>query len=225
MQVWISHAMSFQNKRDVNMDSLLLKQKMVAGTQLSLAAVCDGVGSMADGAFAAAQTVHELSSWMEALTDTRDLGLRMRDAVLQINQSILEQAQQQMLQTASTASVLLIADDCYYIVHSGDSRIYSHEKGVFEQLTHDHTLEGKLTSCLGRFHNPTLFCREGVCGEKKFLLCTDGLYKRQKPEFLSGELAQSKKRNLQKTIQRMVQHAVRCGETDNISAAIVLRES
>lgn len=44
---------SLTNGRAVNMDSLLLKSRTVAGTEVCLAAVCDGVGSLADGALSA----------------------------------------------------------------------------------------------------------------------------------------------------------------------------
>lgn len=44
---------SLQNGRSVNMDSLLLDSWQVGDEELCLAAVCDGVGSLTDGAFAA----------------------------------------------------------------------------------------------------------------------------------------------------------------------------
>ena len=40
---------SIQNKRTTNMDSLLIKEKQIAGEKLYIAALCDGVGSTEDG--------------------------------------------------------------------------------------------------------------------------------------------------------------------------------
>jgi len=43
------------------MDSLLLTEKRISGVPSLLAVVCDGVGSMADGAFASVETVRMLN--------------------------------------------------------------------------------------------------------------------------------------------------------------------
>ena len=50
-----------QNGREANMDSLLLTEKRISGVPSLLAVVCDGVGSMADGAFASVETVRMLN--------------------------------------------------------------------------------------------------------------------------------------------------------------------
>lgn len=72
---------SLTNGRAVNMDSLLLKSRTVAGTEVCLAAVCDGVGSLADGALSAQWAVQMLYNWLENLEDAEELGARLRDYV------------------------------------------------------------------------------------------------------------------------------------------------
>ena len=50
---------SLQNQRPVNMDSLLMKERAIDGRSVCMAVVCDGVGSMTDGAFAASSAVRQ----------------------------------------------------------------------------------------------------------------------------------------------------------------------
>jgi serine/threonine protein phosphatase PrpC len=168
---------SLQNKRNSNMDSLLLRMRTIGGQKTLIAVVCDGVGSTEDGAYAASTAARMLSEWFGALENTERVGLRMRDAISVINNHIASSAKADKLDTASTLSALLLADGKHYIVHAGDSRIYCLHNGTLLQLTKDDTSEtGKLTSCIGRKENIDLFYSEGAADERTFLLCSDGLY-------------------------------------------------
>ena len=59
----------------------------------------------------------------------------MRNAVLRINTEIADCAQQQGIRTATTLSALLLVEGQYYIVHAGDSRIYTCTEDGIRQLT------------------------------------------------------------------------------------------
>ena len=206
------------------MDSILLKEKMVDRNCICLMVVCDGVGSTKDGAFAAAMAVRELSEWLDCVTDIDRIGIRLRDAVLEINRLILKQALIQHLNTAATLSALLLADDRFYIVHSGDSRIYSSCGSHLKQLTQDHMSDGKLTSCIGRTERPEIFYNEGSAQGMRFLLCSDGLYKKTESVLIQKELAQVSRKTIKKTVERLARYAMNFGETDNISVAILINE-
>lgn len=223
--IYLYDGMSIQNKRSTNMDSLLLKERKIAGRNLYMAVVCDGVGSMEDGAFASSMAVRMLSEWLDSVTDTYRLGLCLRDQVAEINQRIAEAAHAHGLQTASTLSALLLDEGYYYIVHIGDSRIYSYCDGGLTQLTQDQTSNGRLTSCLGRMEKMSIFYNEGSFAGGTFLLCSDGLYKRMDLEHLCAELAQVSQKNLKKTMERLTKYVIQRGEADNISLAILIHES
>lgn len=225
MSMYACYGLSLQNQRTVNMDSLLIKQRKICGQQVCLAVVCDGVGSMADGAVAASDAVHCLSTWMDQLTALTRVGLALRDVVQQTNESIVQKARIQGLKTASTLSALLLVEGRYYIVHLGDSRIYSYAAGAMTQLTYDQVQDGKLTSCIGWMLRPEIYYNEGICTGNGFLLCSDGLIKRTDPAQLQMELTQVKKKTLKKTAERMAQYAVQCGEMDNISLVLILCEN
>lgn len=218
-------AMSVQNRRQYNMDSVFVGEKQVAGTHLCLAVVCDGVGSTQDGAFASSFAVRTLRDWLSGLEDTARLGLRLRDLILEINRQIDLRIRQDGRQMASTVSALLLAGERFYIVHLGDSRIY--ELGVQELvlLTHDQSNGGRLTEYLGKTSDPEIFYNEGYYGQSRFLLCTDGLYKKTDPDVLETFVKKASKRNIHKTLENMVQYAMEQGECDNISAVLILCEN
>lgn len=191
-----------------------------------MAVVCDGVGSVQDGAFTASCAVKMLGAWFDSVKDTRRLGLRLRDNVLDINRRIVLTAQKHGLQTAATLSALLLDEERYYVVHAGDSRIYCYQNSELILLTQDHVSSaGKLTMCLGRFEEIELFYNEGVAPGANFLLCSDGLYKKMDVQVLQTQFARMTPKTLRKVIENLTQYVIERGEKDNISLALVISES
>ena len=216
---------SLTNGRAVNMDSLLLKSRTVAGTEVCLAAVCDGVGSLADGALSAQWAVQMLYNWLENLEDAEELGARLRDYVQTMNLAIRTKAQKQQAETACTLSCLLLWRQWYCLAHVGDSRIYLWEQGALRQLTQDQARRGRLTQAMGHREHVTVFFQQGEQrGEQRFLLCSDGLYKRMEPETEGACMARLNRRSLQKTLRQLTEHVISQGERDNISAALLIKD-
>ena len=216
---------SLTNGRAVNMDSLLLKSRTVAGTEVCLAAVCDGVGSLADGALSAQWAVQMLYNWLENLEDAEELGVRLRDYVQTMNLAIRTKAQKQQAETACTLSCLLLWRQWYCLAHVGDSRIYLWEQGALRQLTQDQARRGRLTQAMGHREHVTVFFQQGEQrGEQRFLLCSDGLYKRMEPETLGACMARLNRRSLQRALRQLTEHVISQGERDNISAALLIKD-
>lgn len=216
---------SLTNGRAVNMDSLLLKSRTVAGTEVCLAAVCDGVGSLADGALSAQWAVQMLYNWLENLEDAEELGARLRDYVQTMNLAIRTKAQKQQAETACTLSCLLLWRQWYCLAHVGDSRIYLWEQGALRQLTQDQARRGRLTQAMGHREHVTVFFQQGEQrGEQRFLLCSDGLYKRMEQETLGACMARLNRRSLQKALRQLTEHVISQGERDNISAALLIKD-
>jgi len=225
MQLCYYDGLSLQNQRKSNMDCLLLKERMIGGERCCLAAVCDGVGSLKDGAFASAAAVQMLISWLNRLESGQRIGLRLRDELLHINQHIIVEARTRGFHTASTLSALLLVGEKYYIAHVGDSRIYCLKDGELELLTCDQVRGGKLAACLGRSEQLDVIYNEGECGKQAFLVCSDGLYKRMDMSYLHTQLSCVNQRTMRKTLERLIQFVVERGEKDNISLALVICES
>jgi serine/threonine protein phosphatase PrpC len=213
---------SVRNGRETNMDSLLLAERTIGGVPAALAVVCDGVGSMSDGAYASVTSVRLLNEWFGRIEGAERAGLRLRDEVLSVNAEVLSAASADGLQTATTLSALLLVGERYFIVHAGDSRIYSVGASEISPLTVDMvTQTGKLTSCVGRFDSPELFYSEGEIRCDAFLLCSDGLYKRIDEARIARTLDINSRKAIVKTLKSLSEAAVAQGERDNISIAIV----
>lgn len=219
---YLFDGISLQNKRYINMDSLLLTRRYINGKDVLLAVVCDGIGGFADGAYASGLAVKMLNTWFNELIYTERIGINMRETVLNINTHIVLDAKHKNINTGSTLSALLIMDDIYYIVHIGDSRIYSYEDGTLSLITNDNvSATGKLTACIGQIENIVLQYYEGIVANKIFLLCTDGLYKRMDVDLVINKIEKVDKRTLKGTIKILTEHVIENGEQDNISVVLV----
>lgn len=220
--VFIYDGICLQNKRSSNMDSLLLKSRMIGNTPALLAVVCDGVGSMTDGSFASGAAVNTLGKWFDSRVDIERIGLKMRDAVLEINAAIIAKAVEKEIKTASTLSALLLLNDTYHIVHVGDSRIYAHDGVTLTPLTSDDVSEtGKLCACIGRSEQITLQYAEGAAWKKTFLICTDGLYKRMDPLLLAANVRIDNHHMAKESVKILTQYVIAQGEQDNITIALL----
>ncbi|MDR2357384.1 MAG: serine/threonine-protein phosphatase [Oscillospiraceae bacterium] len=221
--MYLYDGLSLQNGRNSNMDSLLLAEREIAGKNVLLAVVCDGVGSMRDGAFAASLAVKCMSEWFRELSDVERVGLRMRDEALKVNGRIIERAKENSLETAATFTAMFFAENRYYLAHIGDTRAYSFERGGAAQLTVDDVSDGgKLTACIGRFANPVFYCAEGDADGKIFLICSDGLYKRMELASAFAGVDIKRRKDVKKIIRQLAGRAIERGERDNISLALII---
>lgn len=105
------------------MDGVLLKRRHIGSEMVYIAVICDGVGSMADGEFASAEAIRLTGEWLDGLSDTRRIELKMLALIKEINEAVFASGKKG-LKTASTYSALLLCGSRYYIVHAGDSRVY-----------------------------------------------------------------------------------------------------
>ena len=219
---YVYNGLSLQNGRQSNMDSLLLKAGQIGGKKSILAVVCDGVGSMAHGAYASGAAAQMLGAWFEGAISYERIGLRLRDAVIEINARVMEESKLRNIDTASTLSALVAIENNYYIVHIGDSRIFSYRRGALALLTHDDVSEsGKLRACIGKADNFFLHYSEGPASDTIFLLCTDGLYKRMDEGFLKARLDEWGKSARSEPMGALPEYVITRGEQDNITLALI----
>ena len=224
---YVYNGISLQNKRQSNMDSLLLKCREDKGRTALLAVICDGVGSLADGSVASGMAVKLLNEWFNSIAlDDDHIGLRMRNEALKINAKIVLRAEKEGLNTATTLTALMVAEGNYFIVHAGDTRVYCCEEGKLTVLTKDDISDsGKLTECIGYGTDLFLQYYEGSARGKVFLVCSDGLYKRADTGALLLKIASWNKKPQAEPIEALARHVIECGEQDNITAALIRVES
>lgn len=219
---YIYSGVSLQNRRTSNMDSILLKGREEAGLSALVAVVCDGVGSMCDGAFASGTAARELGKWFDALEGFECAGLKMRDAILKINASIVQEVKRRNISTASTMSAMLFVDGRYHIVHIGDSRIYACDGYTLSRMTNDDVSEtGFLTAYIGQDSSIIPQYLEGEVGGRTFLICSDGLYKRMDDQYLAAHMKANSLRAAKNSIAQLTQYVIERGEKDNITTALI----
>ncbi len=103
--------------------------------------VADGMGAHAAGELASRMAT-ELIALNYFRNTTPDAIEALRTAVHESNREIYQRGQQnpEFHNMGTTASTLAIVPEGAILAHVGDSRIYRLRRGVFEQLTFDHSL-------------------------------------------------------------------------------------
>lgn len=162
---------------------------------LTIAVVCDGVGSALKGAVAAQKTVDFLINSLK----NRPLSWSIQKSILHFIQNINHILYSQSMQEyeraefVTTLALVVIEGDRLYGANVGDSRIYLLRDEKLEQLSIDHTLDEPnsshiLTAAIGLEESTTPYYFENnlQIGDK-ILLCSDGLYNElTKDELIKG---------------------------------------
>lgn len=219
---YLFDGISIRNGRPSNMDSLLVIERELDGKKALLAAVCDGVGSLEKGGYAATSAIKGLMGWFYSLNSPHNLLAALCDEIRTINEEILEISEARSFDTGATLSALLLVGQKYYAAHLGDSRIYVQRNGKLKQLTQDDVSElGELTQCIGYDSELIVQTAEGKIRNDVFLLCSDGLYRRMNMEYMLSQMNVYNQEQIHNAISNLVNYAEQQGEKDNISLAIV----
>jgi len=159
-------------------------------------AVADGMGGHEAGALASSVVTESLQS-IGCPASASDLLARLEDRVLRANMRLKTIARERGgIVLGATLAALLIYDQHYACVWSGDSRIYRLRGGEIAQLSRDHTevqelIDGGvltpadarawprrnvITRAIGVHDDPELELEHGVLETGDvFVLCSDGL--------------------------------------------------
>lgn len=206
--------------------------------------VCDGMGGYAGGRVASETAVESLLEYVKDHADAEDVHSLLHDAVTHANAAVRSKAKadSRLGEMGTTAVMVLIRDDRYWVAHVGDSRSYLLRDAVFELLTDDHTVvqqlvdRGRITAieaanhpsagilvrCLGQLDVVEVDLsgphelREG----DRILLCSDGLsgmlYEDDIAKVLCGQ-------NLQEGVNNLIRFSNELGGFDNITAVCLQR--
>lgn len=164
-----------------------------------LVTVCDGMGGGPGGKTASSIAVNEILEGVSGCEQGEDISNTIIKAVRRANMAIIEEGNRtpSLRGMGSTATVLLIAENCAYVAHVGDSRVYQlrYRRKVFR--TFDHSLvfemvaQGVITEEQARLSAQSnvitraLGIRPDVEVEihqvpyqrgDRFVLCTDGIH-------------------------------------------------
>ncbi len=155
--------------KNVNQDSLLVEEAVSDKGPVLFAAICDGMGGLANGEYASAIMTYALSEWFENVfpnvlsyvTDMPsldDLKEGLTSTIIDTDRALKNFAFEHGGAAVGTTitGVLLVGNE-YFTVNVGDSRVYKIGKTAV-QLTHDHSLvqrmqdDGEITAEEARHH-------------------------------------------------------------------------
>jgi len=151
---------------------------------ITVAVVCDGVGSAMQGAEAARRVTHFLVHSLKNRPKSWTMEKSIKHFIENINRVLylesMEEYEREELVT--TLTLVVIEGDRLYGANVGDSRIYLSRNGQFAQLSSDHAMEeegmeGVLTSAMGLEETvEPYYFENNLQAKDQILLCSDGLY-------------------------------------------------
>ncbi len=239
-------------RKKTNQDSLLILQAETKQGTVLMASVCDGMGGLAKGEVASAAMVGVLNEWFkkdlpQLLKDgikSEELRSSWEKAVSDAGRKIAAYGERNHVELGTTAVVLLIIADTFYIMNVGDSRVYMITDAVY-QLTKDQTYvqqevdlgrmtpqeammssqKGVLLQCIGASSEvrPN-FVAGDVNPGQVFMICCDGFrHVIQPSEFYEAFNPDRMvdKQAMEQAASDMTQLNIARGEEDNISVILI----
>jgi serine/threonine protein phosphatase PrpC len=218
--------------RERNEDSFLVR------TDVGLWAVADGMGGHEAGDLASRIVVQSLDA-IGTLESAADLLTECEGRLFSANQQILALSRERQGATVgTTAAVLLVRDGYYACIWAGDSRVYRINRGIINQVSHDHSeleeliAEGALsreevkdwpsnaiTRAVGIADDPEFEVVTGpAAAEDIFVICSDGLTKHLQDEEI---LQHAATRRAQAACDDMLALALDRGGLDNVTIVVV----
>ena len=151
---------------------------------LTIAIVCDGVGSATEGAEASKRVTNYLINNFKNRPSSWSIEKSIRTFINSINSILYEESMvnYERPELVTTLAIVIIEGDRLYGANVGDSRIYLQRKDIMSQLSEDHLMdeegyEGVLTQAIGIDKVVSPYYFENIVNvTDKILLCSDGLY-------------------------------------------------
>ena len=151
---------------------------------LTIAIVCDGVGSADEGAEAARRVTNYLMTNFKHRPHSWSIEKSLKSFIGSINSILYEESMvnYERPELVTTLTIVIVQGNRIYCANVGDSRIYLKRNGELTQLSIDHAMEeegyeGVLTQAMGISAEVAPYYFENNIEPKdKILLCSDGLY-------------------------------------------------
>ena len=163
---------------------------------LTIAIVCDGVGSADEGAEAAKRVTTYLMTNFKNRPKSWTIEKSIKKFIESINAILYEESMinYERPEMVTTLTIVIIEGNRLYGANVGDSRIYLQREGIMSQLSQDHVMEeegydGVLTQAIGIDKTVFPYYFENLINAKdKLLLCSDGLYTIMEEDILSQNI-------------------------------------
>jgi serine/threonine protein phosphatase PrpC len=149
---------------------------------MTIAVLCDGVGSAQEGAEAAKKVTLHIINNFKNIPKIWSIEKAMKEFITSINSILYAQSihEYERAEYITTLTVCVIKGNRLYGANAGDSRIYLLRDNKLTQLSHDHNEEGMvsvLSNAVGISESVEIFYFENnIQKDDKILMCSDGLY-------------------------------------------------
>jgi len=151
---------------------------------LTIAIVCDGVGSAAEGAAAAKRVTNHLMTNFKNRPISWSIEKSIKSFIQSINSILYQESMvnYESPELVTTLTIVVIEGNRLYGANVGDSRVYLYRDKKLNQLSNDHAMsedgyENVLTQAIGISAEVSSYYFENlVQKDDKILLCSDGLY-------------------------------------------------
>jgi len=163
---------------------------------LTVAIVCDGVGSAIEGAQAAKRTTQHLMNNFKIRPKSWSIEKSIKSFIESINSILYQESQldYESSELVTTLTIVVLQGDRLYGANVGDSRVYLYRDSTLTQLSQDHSMDEKgyenvLTQAIGIENTTTPYYFENtIQKDDKILLCSDGLYNELSQELLKEKI-------------------------------------
>ena len=163
---------------------------------ITVAVVCDGVGSALQGAEAAKRVSHFLVHSLKNRPKSWSMEKSIKHFIENINRVLYLESMEdyEREELVTTLALVVIEGDRIFGANVGDSRIYLSRNGQFAQLSSDHSMdeegmESVLTAAMGLEESvDPYYFENNLQAKDKILLCSDGLYTELSQEELADGL-------------------------------------
>ncbi|HHB93563.1 MAG TPA: bifunctional protein-serine/threonine kinase/phosphatase [Campylobacterales bacterium] len=151
---------------------------------LTVAVVCDGVGSATEGANAAKRTATQLVNNFKTKPNSWSIQKSIESFIISINSVLYQESilNYERPELVTTLTIVVIQGDRLYGANVGDSRVYLYRNQELTQLSQDHSMDEKgyenvLTQAIGMQESVAPYYFENRIQKSDYiLLCSDGLY-------------------------------------------------
>ena len=163
---------------------------------ITVAVVCDGVGSAMQGAEAAKRVSHFLVHSLKNRPKSWSMEKSIKHFIENINRVLFLESMEdyEREELVTTLTLVVIEGDRLFGANVGDSRIYLSRNGQFAQLSSDHAMdeegmENVLTAAMGLEESvEPYYFENNLQAKDQILLCSDGLYNELSSNVLADSL-------------------------------------
>jgi serine/threonine protein phosphatase PrpC len=205
--------------------------------------VCDGMGGHNGGEIASRLAVNSILDYLSKANLTT-IKKDIQGAIAFANSVVFEESKKDsaLLGMGTTAVVLLIHKDSFYIGHAGDSRLYLLSDNQLHQLTKDHSivqelmdvgqinaedqkdhpLKNRITRAIGIDSTIEAEVSDRILQVKKndcFLLCSDGLSNMLNDSEIAKII--SSESDIKTRVDELISAALMVDGKDNITACLI----